>query len=294
MPSRWWVAVAIGALATSACATAESDPSAGATTSAALDYGPSVDGMVALAYRTRVDDAVGGRFQIKLTNTGNEQFTILGTGLDSAGFRTLPLSPRETLFRPGARIDLPTPYGQVICGPGDVAEPAYAALDVQRPDGTRDQVRVPMPSDHGVLSRIHGEECQALALAEAVAIELVDLHLVGSGADQVVQGSLELTRRSSEQDIGVTDMRGSVLYVVAPQHGTTLPVDLGAEESSLTVPIEVAPATCAAHVIAETKKPFVFPLWLSLGGTEPVFSEIPVSTTQRDLLYGSLSVVCDL
>lgn len=292
MPSRGWAALAIGTLALSGCAAAASDPDSGATTSAALSYGPPVEGMVALAYRTRVDDAAGGQFQIKLTNTGTEEFTVVATGLDSAGFRLLPASPRETLFRPGARIDMPTPYGEAVCGPDITAEPAYAALDVVRPDGTHERVRVPMPSDHAVLTRIHDEECQAVALAEAVTVEVVDLRPIGPGADQVVRGTLQLTRMSGEQAITVTEMRGSVLYDVVPGQ---LPATLAADESVLAVPIEVSPATCAAHVIAETKKPFVFPLWVSLNEQdEPVFSEIPLSTPQRDLLYSSLKLVCGL
>lgn len=177
------------------CGAAQPAPGASTTTSVARSYGPAVEGMTALAYRTRVDDAEGGRFQIKLTNTGSVEFTVVATGLDSAGFEPLPPSPRETLLRPGARIDMPTPYAPVICRETGVAEPAYAALDVVGLDGSREQVRVHMPSDHDVLTRIHDEECQAVALAEAVTVELIDLRVVGSGVDQVVQGTLRLTRR---------------------------------------------------------------------------------------------------
>lgn len=294
MPSRWWAAITLGTLALSGCAAAQSAPERSPTSSAARSYGPAVTGMTALAYRTRVDDAAGGRFQIKLTNTGSVEFTVVATALDSPGFEPLPPSPRETFFRPGARIDMPTPYGAVICTDEVVAEPAYAALEVRRPNGSHEQVRVPMPSDHDVLTRIHAEECQAVALAEAVTVELVDLQVVGSGADQVVHGMLRLTRRDSDESIAVTDVRGSVLYDVVPQQGTALPVVLAATASSVAMPIQVSPATCAAHVIAETKKPFVYPLWLSLDGAEPVFSEIPVTTSQRDVLYRSLLVACEL
>ncbi len=85
-----------------------------------------------------------------------------------------------------------------------------------------------------------------------------------------------------------------MLYDVVPGEGAQLPLILAADQVRLAVPIEVSPATCAAHVIAETKKPFVFPLWVSLNEEEePVFSEIPMSPPQQDLLYGSLLVVCN-
>ncbi len=296
MSTRWWAAITLGAVALSACSSVSAGParSTDGSTSASLSYAAPVEGMTAWAYRTRVDDAEGGRFQIKLTNTGDEEFTVVSTGLDSPGFQPVPPSPRKTEFRPGARIDMPTPYGSVRCGSEDVAEPAYAALDIVRPDGGQERVRVPLPSDHSVLTRIHDEECQVLELAAAVTVELVDLHTVGSGADQVAQGSLRLTRRESDSAIAVTDLRGNVLYDVVPQPGTSLPVTLADDQTAVALPLEVSPATCAAHVIAETKKPFVFPLWVTVGSAEPVFTEIPVSAAQRDLLYASLTVACGL
>lgn len=268
-------------------------PAASAVTPS-LSYGPAVAGMTALAYRTRVDEAAGGRFQIKLTNTGSEPFTVVSTGLDSAGFTTVPQSARRTEFAPGARIDMPTPYGEVRCGPDEPPEPAYAALDILRPNGSTERVRVPMPSDYGVLTRIHDQGCVARQLAEDVTVELTGLDEVGQGAQQVVHGVLRLTRAASPADIAVTDIRGSVLYDVGPASGSGLPAILAADAHTLDVPVEMSPASCDTHIIAETKKPFVFPLFLALDGGEPIFSLIPVSEAQRGMLYDSLIVACGL
>lgn len=297
MRTRGWLAPIVVAAALTGCSSAPAGPPAPSSESTAptsLHYDDPVEGMTAWAYRTRVDDAAGGRFQIKVTNTGDEPFSVASTGLDSPGFQPLPPSPRDTEFRPGARIDLPTPYGTVRCGTDDVAEPAYAVLGIVRPDGSQEQVRVPMPSDHDVLTRIHDEECQVSALAEAVTVQFVELRTVGSGAEQVVQGDLRLIRRDSPAAIAVTALRGNVLYDVAPLGDTLLPTTLEADRTEVSLPVEVFPATCDAHVIAETKKPFVFPLWISVDAAEPVFTEIPVSAEQRDLLYASLILVCDL
>lgn len=296
MPSRWWIAVAVGGLALSGCAQTQPPSGSGtsATTSANLRYGPAVDGMTALAYRTRLDDAAGGRFQIKLTNTGDEAFTVTSTALDSAGFERLPPAPRTTEFRPGARIDMPTPYGAALCGVSEPAEPAYAALEIVRPDGARETVRVPMPSDYGVLSRIHDEECLRMSLFAALTVELVDLRPIGTGGDRILTGALRLTRRPGTGDVAVTDLRGNVLYDVLPAQGTTLPVANGPEEPALTLPLTIGPATCMTHVLAEIKQPFVYPVWIGVDGAEPVRLEIPVAQPQRDLIYAMLVVACDL
>lgn len=282
-------------LCSSGCGMSEGSPSAPvpqAVEPAVLSYGPAVPGLDAQAYQTRVDEAVGARFQITVTNTSSVEFTVVGTGLDSPGFAPLPQSPRETVFRPGARYDLPTPYGTAMCQADVPAEPAYAVLDVLRPDGTREQLRAPLPSVAEVLTRIHDRECRAADVAAAVTVSLVDLVAVGEGPEQVVSGRLQLTRAAAQGPLAVTGLRGSVLYEVVP--GLAFPVELASADDVVSLPVELSPRTCEAHTIAETKQPFLFPLFISFDGAEASYSEIPVSQDQRDLLFGSVQEVCGL
>lgn len=262
------------------------------TGTATLSYAPPLPGISAEAYQTRVDEAVGDRFQIALTNTSAVGFTVVGTGLDSAGFTRLPLSPRETTFGPGARIDLPTPYGSALCDAGTSAEPAYAVLDVVGADGVREQLRAPLPSVATVLTRIHERECAADALAAAVTVEFVDLVAVGAGAEQAGIGRLQVTRADASGSISVTGLRGSVLYKITP--GTDFPVEIATGQALAGLPVTITPRTCEAHTIAETKQPFLFPLFISFDGAEAVYSEIPVPEAQRDLLFGVVEEVCGL
>lgn len=259
-----------------------------------FEYDAPVDGMVALAYRTRLDDAAGGVFQVKLQNTGTTPFTVVATALDSAGFEALPPAARDTEFSPGARIDMPTPYGAALCGPDQPAEPAYAALDVVRPDGMQERVRVPMPSDYDVLTRIHDEECSELAIAAAVTVELVDLTPVGAGSEQVLAGELRLTRQPGTGELAITELRGNVLYDILLTDGTQLPVSNGPEAPGLGLPITIGPATCMTHVLAEIKQPYVYPVWIAVDDDEPVRLEIPVPQAQRDQIAAMLAVACDL
>jgi len=299
MPSRRWASAVVGLLMVAGCGAEPGRPPSGeaahiTTTAPTYAYGHDAPGMAALAYRTRLDDAAGGQFQVKLTNTGDAPFTVVSTALDSAGFELLPPAPRETEFRPGARIDMPTPYGPALCGEDQTAEPAYAALEVVRPDGTRERVRVPMPSDYGVLTRIHDEECLKLAVASAVTVEFVDMGPTGAGAGQVVAGELRMTRRAGTDEVVVTDLRGNTLYDVLLQDGTTLPAGNAADQPALSLPLTIRPATCMTHVLAEIKQPYVFPVWIGLDGADPVRIEIPVTQVQRDVIAAMLVVACDL
>ena len=48
--------------------------------------------------------------------------------------------------------------------------------------------------------------------------------------------------------------------------------------------MEFTPATCEPHVLAETKKPFVFPVEVTVGDGEPVVLDLPVDDALRSSL----------
>jgi len=262
------------------------------STATTPSLGPPVPGISAVAYRTRVDSATTGRFQVQVHNTGTEPFTVLGVALDSAGFSPLPASPLETLFLPGATIDLRTPYGPVICDDNVPVEPAYAVLDLLRPDGSQEQVRVPMKSENETVPRMHAEDCAAEALAAAVDVVLTGLVVEEVDGLPTVTGGLGFTREDSRESIAVTDMRGSVVLQVRPAD-VELPVVMAVEESTLTVPIQIRQATCDPHYLADTKQPVLFPLWISFDDREQEYSEIPVDADQRVFLLNYLGEVCN-
>ncbi|MBA2555326.1 MAG: hypothetical protein H0V10_16880 [Geodermatophilaceae bacterium] len=235
--------------------------------------------------------ATSGQFQVQVHNTGVQAFTVLGVALDSAGFTRLPAAPLETLFNPGATIDLRTPYGPVICQDDVAAEPAYAILDLLRADGVEEQVRVPMPSENDTVPNIHNEDCAAEVLAAAVDVTLSSLTVSRVDGVPTVTGELDLRRQDSTESIAVADMRGSVVLQVQPAQA--LPAVMAAEESTLTVLIQIRQATCDPHYIADTKQPVLFPLWLSFDDRQQEYSEIPVDSEQRVFLLNYLGEVCN-
>ncbi|MGI8531885.1 MAG: hypothetical protein ACR2KN_02680 [Geodermatophilaceae bacterium] len=278
--------------ATGATASPVAPTATTASSWAAPSYGPAVPGVTALAYRARIDYATTGQFQIRVHNTGPEPFTVSGVTLDSPGFQRLAATPKQSEFQPGALIDLRSTYGTAICGDGISPEPAYALLDVLRPDGRSEQLRVPLPSDNNTIPGIHAERCRAQAIAAAVTVTLVDLAVEQQNGAATVSGSLRLHRAGSTASIAVVDMLGSVVLQVRPDAGTDLPVELAASDTDLAVPIRIRQATCDPHYLAEVKTPFQFPLWLSFDGGDKQYSEIPVTTQQKDFLQGYLGDVC--
>jgi hypothetical protein len=267
-----------------ACADAPAADPPAAPSSTSLSAGPtvpSVPGIEAKAVRLRTDEAIGGQVQVRITATGDEPFTVTSVALDSPGFEPQP--PREVSaeFAPGRVIDLPVQYGDPRCE--IAAEPAAARLTVVRPTGTVADLRVSLEGE--ILTRIHDEECAVLALAEIVTVEVTGL----TDDAEAVTGDLRLTRRSGDDPVTVARVERSVLIDVAADD---LPVQMAGEEDELSTPVVFTSASCDPHVLAETKKPYVFPLEVLVGDGEPVVLNLPVDDELRARLAALVDRVC--
>lgn len=238
-------------------------------------------GLEAEAVRLRTDEAVGGQVQVRITNTGDDAFTITSVALESAGFAALPPTVRTAEYLPGRVIDLPTPFGAPVCDADPL--PAAARLTVTRPGGGPEVVRAPLSAE--VLGTIHEEECAVRAVAE-----VVDVAVVGLADDgDALAGSLALTRRQGNEPVVATAIGRSVLVDVAAED---LPLDLAGAEADARTAVSFTPATCDPHVLSETKKPYVFPLTVQVGDHEPVAMDLPLDQAARDRLAALVQRVC--
>ncbi len=273
-----------------------SDSSGSAAEPTAPVATPAVPGMSALAVRLRTDVAVGGQFQTRITNTGSEAFMVLAVSLDSPAFERLPLVGRPATYRPGATIDLPTQYGAASCAENIQVDPAFSAVQVQWPDGRIEEVRVPLEAPDDIIDRIHQEECHALALAAAVDVSLGgDFNSAQVDGRTVVQATITLTRGdNTEEEIALIELRGSVVFDVSFAENSQPPQTMTVEEDQLAVPVIVRHTArgCDAHVLGETKQPFVFPFFLTFDGGTPQYGILEVSPEQREALWSYIRAVC--
>jgi hypothetical protein len=269
---------ACGATPSPAAAPSSAAPSSSAPVETAL---PVVPGLEAEAVRLRTDEAIGGQFQVRITDTGDDAFTVTSVALDSPGFTALPATAETAEFAPGRVIDLPTPYGAPVCDAEPL--PAAAQLTVVRPDGAQEAVRAPLSAD--VLQLIHDEECAVLAVAEVVDVAVTDLADEGDS----LAGSLTLTRREGDEPVTAATLGRSVLVDVVAED---LPLELAGDERSARTDVSFTPATCDPHVLSETKKPFVFPLAVQVGGDDSVTMDLPLDQAARDRLAALVQRVC--
>jgi hypothetical protein len=269
------------ALLTAACGTTAPSAEPSRTSSAEAAQITAVPGMEAEVVRLRTDEAVGGRIQVRVTNTGDDGFTVTSVALDSPGFTALPPTAVTAEFAPGRVIDLPTPYGAPVCG--TAPQPAAARLTVVRPGGQQESVRAPLAAD--VLDLVHHEECGVLAVTEAVTVSVSGLADVG---DTLV-GTLTLTRRTGDPRVAATALTRSVLLEAAAEG---LPLVLDSGEREVTTAVTFTPATCDPHVLSETKKPYVFPLTVEVADADPVPVDLPLDEAARGRLAALVQRVC--
>lgn len=263
---------------TSARSTSASAPSSAPPVAAA----PAVPGIEAEAVRLRTDEAVGGQVQVRITDTGNAPFTVTGVALDSPGFAPLPATAVTAAYAPGRTIDLPTPFGDPVCDAAPL--PAAAAVTLRRADGAVEQVRLPLAAD--VLALIHDQECAVLAVQEVVEISVTGLR----AEPEAVTGSLTLTRHGGHEE-PVTAVRLSRSVLLDATAGD-LPLELPGDERTASTPVSFRAATCDPHVLSETKKPYVFPLAVTVADGDEVPVDLPLDQAAKDLLAALVQRVC--
>jgi hypothetical protein len=272
------------ALLCAACSGAEgaADAVPGAPTTSATPALPPVPGIDAEVVRQRTDVTVPGQVHVRVTDTGNQPFTVTAVAIDSPGFAPLPPTALSAAFAPGRTIALRTAFGAPDCDaqPGPVA----ARLTVLRPDGAVEELRVPLAGDD--LDVVHRDECAVAGVLAVAGIGLTDLAAAGDS----VTGTVVLTRTGDDdRAVTVVDARRSVVLDVAVE---PLPFELGPGEERATAGVTFTAASCEPHVLADTKQPFVFPLSVAVGDAEPVPVPLPVDAAQQALLWDLLGRVC--
>ncbi|MCF6735953.1 hypothetical protein [Blastococcus sp. KM273129] len=274
-----WAAALVGALLLAACGAEPGAPRSEAVATAST-VAPRVPGVAAEAVRLRTDAAVGGRVQVRVSHTGGEPYTVTGVALDAPGFVPLPPTEVDAAFVPGRVTDLPTPYGEAVCSGGGGA-PA-ARLTLLRPDGSVEEVRVPLEGD--TLARVHEEECAARAVAEAVELRVDRLQ---AGPERLT-GRLLMTRLGTEDEVVVGRVGGNVQFDVTAE----LPLELPRGGVAAAGGVVFTLATCDAHVLAEVKQPHLFPVGVRIGGRPEAVVDLPVDDGLRTALTGLVREVC--
>lgn len=311
-----WLAATLVALALTACresaparvaatpaaspvATAASAATPAALAGAAIESASSGDpappALSATVLQYRRDQALG-IVQVKVSNDGEVPVRIDEIRLDAPGFAALEPSRPAAELDPGRRVDLPLAYGEIHCDDGGATagEDVAVALDVGAAGGPATALRLPLPRVD-VLDRVGTAECdrRALGLLATVAFG-TGWELDETGADPVLRGTVGLRRGAGDDPLVLADVGSSVLFVILPVGGAPPVVALDPGTASMEAPIEVTAPRCDAHAVAESKRSFVFPVWVGVDGAAPTPTTIAVDDASRARLDELLRASCDL
>ena len=97
-----------------------------------------------------------------------------------------------------------------------------------------------------------------------------------------------ISRARMDSMIGVNGGRSVLIAATAEE----LPLELAPDASDASTPVGFTPASCDPHVLSETKKPYVFPLAVTVGDGEEVSLALPLDDAVRELLAALVQRVC--
>jgi hypothetical protein len=278
-------------------------PTTSPSTSAAIP--DSVLDAVHVEIRQSRADWAARRVQLAVHNDGSTVVEVVSARL------TVPTVAEEAAtddgrrVPPGTRRDLTVALGESVCadaggsaassaadGPADdrADEPAedddaaalVVVLDLVDEIGRTGTVTLAPDDPNGHLTRIHGEDCAALAAARGATLTLADDVTTRTGDDGRLLGSLTLTLtpRTGGPSVEVDTVEGTVLLdpvgaaaVVGTGTADGWTVGLStAPDGTRTAALELAPSRCDPHAVAEDKRGTSFAVHARVDGVaQPVF-----------------------
>lgn len=299
------LAAALG-LATAGCTAQESAPTADPTetvATASADTEPViVDGIGLEIHQNRPDYATR-TLQLSITNEGDEPITVQSARFAAPQFTAVAEWTKSTEVPPGLTRSLPVALPAAVCpAPGGPVELTVTVADHPATDSA------PMPrtvsaapaDPFGVLARIAGEDCLDEAVAEVATLTLDDtLTVSGTGVDAVAHLTLHIApgpapAAASTPTEALTLQRALSTILLRPADGPDWPLDRTLErgDDTVTFTLDVIPARCDPHAVAEDKRGTVLPVELSLADGSAGTVHVSPSYALRLALYDYIAARC--
>jgi hypothetical protein len=257
---------------------------------AACDSGPKAPPPEPVKVRVELTqgrvDEVRHTVQVSMHNEGPAKLIVQQIELQAPSFKDGggPVKADAWLPVGGLQVDVPLSYGTGVCNGDDLkpkAAAAKVALRVQTEDGKVSDVAVPVDSSAPLLDKLLGIDCQQAYLDRQATFTFGPWTHLPSGW---VNGSVIVKRTGYPGTITLQEFTGSILLEVLPtpqREATPKPYAvLKPGTGELTIPIIVDGERCTPHALAEIKKPYVFPAWVSLDGGPLLYTELKITDAE--------------
>jgi hypothetical protein len=245
-------------------------------------------------------DEVDRAIAVALHNDGPVPVRLSRVELVLPSFTGGPPSVEDVLLpATGLRVDVSIPYGTGKCpdvnATAPVAAPAEAIVDARLDSGgPTTRMRLSLPYPNVLLNRILRDECVQQRLNRSVVLSFGPWR---PRPDGVLDGTLILTAGPDRNaDVSLVELSGSIHTDVKPVGDAARSplITLPATAASVQLPVTANASRCDPHAIAEAKKPFEFPAFLSVGGAPKLATTVPITETDRLALDRMLHIRCKL
>jgi hypothetical protein len=219
-----------------------------------------------------------GQINVLLSNPTDRPVQVRSLALDDLRFAPVPATRRLVTIRPHAEgLLVPLTLGAPRCI-GVLGEPHVVAG------------RTSIPVDDAgrrVLDGIVEDACVLAAVHRSVSLDFLEEGTPVS--DVAVDVVLRLQRRGSGRVVTVDAVGSNVIFAVSSDD---LPATLAGDDDRLEVTVRFSAERCEPHALAESKKTYQFPAWVTLDDAEPAFVELTVTGGARAALDRALNDGC--
>ena len=247
---------------------------------------------------------------LKVTNGSERTVTLLGASLAVQGFGASSPDgePRARTLAPGAGRDVRLRLGDVDCAAdapaalvgraAQTTEVATAAVlvasgaDASAPDGVEVEVGVTDPL--GRLAAVHTEVCAERLIATGAALRVAGVEparvTTPDGVEAGGRVTLAVDPVAGGPAVRLVRVAGTTL--LSPADGADWSGDDLAVQADGTVVLDVVPARCDPHVVAEDKRGTFLPVTAQVDGAEQPLVYVPMTDDQRAATYAVVHDAC--
>lgn len=239
--------------------------------------------------------------QVAVHNDGPTDLDVVAARLTSPTVEGVAASEDGRRAPAGTRRDVSLALGAPVCGADAVQGPgatgpaaASVELDVTDGAGHRATVELTPEDPNGHLARIHAEDCAAVAIERGAALT------VGPGLRTrqepdgrwVATVDLVLAPVAGGPEVVVDAVDRTVLLDPAPG-GDRWPAGLSsAADGVRTVGLDVVPARCDPHAVAEDKRGTAFGVHARVDGVPQHVVHVSADDALRGLLHDFVALAC--
>ncbi|BDZ63400.1 hypothetical protein [Agromyces mangrovi Wang et al. 2018] len=249
------------------------------------------DGLDVVVFQHRLD-YVPRVLEVRLENGGASTLEVTEVAFVSDRFVDAAVDPDGVTLTPGRAVALRIPLPASVCDEPETAPPVVE-VTWAADDGSR-TARLPAVDEQGVLDRINDEDCLAAAVESVARLSMPErLRVEGSGPTQRAWIDVSVEPAGGERILRLDAVRTTTLLNGPGGTGWPLDLEVRGDDAPSTIPLEIAPARCDPHAIAEDKRGTILPFEVAVGGRTGDLDLVSSDDLRREI-YAFVGERCEL